>query len=176
MVTLFEELILHFSDFGLQFSMHIYQIYSLLSLLIYYLTYRYLWVKSSHRVIASVLLLISIGFFVLKSITGSFGDDFPSQLITINSTILVIFSILHFKNMLDEKEGMSLKLRPDFWLNVAIFMYWSVFLLHFGLYNTILNLNLENELITTINVYFSIVYYTVFGFTFFLDTSKGLSV
>lgn len=116
----------------------LYQIYTPLSFGLYILVFRYLHVERVNILFSNISLLlvciVGVGLPFINKLT-----DFPSLSIAICSLILIINSLVMFRDLMKTPEVISISRNPRFVLSTSILVYWGLFFFRHGLYNSLIS-------------------------------------
>lgn len=126
-------------------------------------------------------ILLIIGLYLAYSfINPIFIQDFgeSSKLRTVNSIILIFFSIAYFYRLMIELKSTSLLIQPMFWINTAVLLYFSSILFYYILLSLLLA-NFSREFVKTfglISGMFMVIFYLLIAFSFYLEGRQQIKM
>ena len=112
------------------------------------------------RLMTGLFLLVVVNGIGLPLLLGGFRA-FPAMPIALDSLVVIICSILYFRQVLAMVSPEPLRNHKAFIFNAAVFIYWSAFFARHGLYNEIARSPDGMLLAETIHAYVSCIYYSV---------------
>jgi hypothetical protein len=124
--------------------------------------------KTAMAVIAAVTL-----FFIINSLwLQPYLHSFPSNAIIISEMVLVVFSLLVFKQMLQYPLQVNITGQSIFWYNTAILFYSTTVFLTFGLVNYVVKHHLSYDLIYLCQLILNMIFYILLGIAIFIEDKK----
>jgi hypothetical protein len=121
-------------------------------------------------------LRISIPFFAILCFVNTFFFQhlftFPSNILLIEHTILILFSLLLFKQMIFYPVYINILSQEIFWFNTIILFYYTSDFLIWAFHNYFVRSHLNTHLLNTLNYANNILFYLGLGFTIFLNSKK----
>jgi hypothetical protein len=153
------EIVGHISGMSYEVVNLLYQIYTPLSFGLYILIFRFLHVDRDKKKFADISLaivsIVGIGLPFLNTLS-----DFPSLSIAICSLVLIVNSLVMFRELIKAPELISISRNPRFILSTAILVYWGLFFFRHGLYNSLINEHNGYTIwLDDIHLWLSVVYY-----------------
>jgi hypothetical protein len=153
------ELIGHLVKWEVDLINLIYLIYTPVSFGLYILVFRFLFTELINQRIAVLaficMLLAGIGLPLMNRI-----HDFPSLSIAACSLILIVTSLIMFRELLRTPEQLAISRNPRFLLSAAVLIYWGLFFFRHGLYNTLVReQNGYTIWLDDLHLWISVVYY-----------------
>ncbi len=118
------------------------------------------------RLMTGLFLLVVVNGIGLPLLLGGFRS-FPAMPIALDSLVVIVCSILYFRQVLGVVSPEPLRNHKAFIFNAAVFIYWSVFFARHGLYNEIARSPDGMPLIEMIHAYVSCIYYSVLAVVLF---------
>lgn len=137
--------------------------------LIFYQLLKSTRIKEIVKVSTAVITL----FFIVNSLwLQSYLNTFPSNAIIVSEIVLVIFSLLVFKQMLQYPLQLNITSQSIFWYNTAILFYSTTVFLNFGLINYVVKHHLDNATFYNCRFILNMIFYILLGIAIFIEDKK----
>jgi len=139
---------------------------------IFYLLFEGVFMK---RYILSIGVLFVL-FAILNSIFWQHLETFNSNSRSLESVILISWSIAYYLKLFKEKKVVYLERNASFWINAAALIYFSGSFLLFGFSNVLLHLNsYEIKEVWVIHAFFLIVHYILITIGIWIKSKQIVS-
>lgn len=125
-------------------------------------------IKSVIRFSIPIVMVLSIinSFFLQKIMT------FPSNILLVSYTCIVIMSLFFFRQMLNYPLQINIFYQDLFWFNSIVLLFGASVFFTLGFYNYLLRHNIDTHFISTINYVINILFYLVLGGSILLNASR----
>ncbi len=123
------------------------------------------------------LLILIMGFpftvfCILNSLLFQNLHNFPSINLEVNNAILVIFSLIVFKNLIDQNPFEPIQKNWIFYFNTTVLVYFSAELFIWGILNYLIKNRVNLHPIIYLDYFLSILYYIALGITIWVGSGK----
>ena len=149
-------------------SMPVYHIY----IILLYLFYAWIYRELSTSPAIKKAILISAPVFVVLSIVNSLYyqsvKQFPSNMLLIACVLIIVLSLLIYRQMLSFPIEESLFRQPVFWLNTGTLFFFTTTFLFWSFFNYFIRQKLNLTLLTDMIYLSNIIYYVVLGVSLLL--------
>lgn len=125
------------------------------------------------------LLSTAVGFIIFAIFNSIFWqslDTFNSNSRSLESVILIGFSILYYFKLFRERKILQLERSAPFWINAAVLLYFSSSFLLFGFSNLLLNLSsYKIKEVWGIHGVFLIIHYSLITIGIWVKSNQKIS-
>lgn len=137
--------------------------------LIFYQLIKNTQIKKIVKICTAIITL----FFIVNSLwLQPYLHIFPSNAIIVGEIVLVIFSLLVFKQMLQYPLQVNITNQSIFWYNTAILFYSTTVFLNFGLINYVIKHHLDNATFYNCRLILNMIFYILLGIAIFIEDEK----
>lgn len=172
-VTLISEIIGRWLSYRLRSSIPVYHFYVLISFWMYSFVYQKLLHRLRQRYTVLFISILFSLFSVLNTLVFQKIMEFPSNSILASSMLLVVYSVMLFRQMLDELPGRQVVREGYFWMNTAVLFFFSIQTFDWGLYNYLLKRGIDLTPIVNFGFVASLIFYSLLGFSLVLDGRRN---
>lgn len=116
--------------------------------------------------------IITLFFFINSLWLQTYLHTFPSNAIIVSEIVLVVFSLLVFKQMLQYPLQVTITSQSIFWYNTAILFYSTTVFLNFGLINYVVKHHLDNATFYNCRFILNMIFYILLGIAIFIEDKK----
>ena len=173
--TLISESIAEYLSYKAHNNCSVYHFYVIISFWLYALIYFYLLKLMKLKLIFYMIAILFTIFCVINSLLFQRLDSFPSINFTFNNVLLVIFSLVYFKSIIDRDPFQTIKKNSAFWFNTSVLIYFSIQLLIWGIMNYLAKTGKDFMPLIIFGLIISILYYAALGISIFLDRGINAS-
>lgn len=153
----------------------VFHFYVIVSFWIYSVIYYFLMEKSRIRMGLLLIPILFTGFSFIISLYYQPLASFPSINITVSNFILIVYSLVYYKYIIDLNPFEILRTKSWFWFNSSVLAYFSIQLFIWGILNYLIENRYNLDLILNFSAIVSTLYYLELGYAIWLDTRNNNS-
>lgn len=173
LITIISEVSSRFFAYRIRNSSPPYHFYAPIQLLLYAAIYFRLLKNARTKTFILYGTPVLVIFSMLNSIFLQDLYTFPSNSIITISFMLIVLSLLYFREMLQYPLQISLVRQSTFWFNCAVLVFFCTTFFIYCFYNYFLIYHIKTKLISTINYIMTIAYYSVLTFAMLTDNKSN---
>jgi hypothetical protein len=173
--TIISEIVGRWLSYRIHSSIPSYHFYVLVSFWMYSYIYQKLLHNLRQRYFVLFISILFSLFSILNTIAFQKIMEFPSNAILVSSMLLVVYSVMLFRQMLDESPGRQVIREGYFWMNTAVLFFFSIQTFDWGLYNYLLKRGIDLTPIVNFGFIASLIFYSLLGFSLELDGRKKVA-
>ena len=153
----------------LQNASVVYRIYILVTALFAGALYTLILPRSLFNKLITVFAPASlVASLIIFTIYYTSFHQWPEQWLLLLSLLVVLLSLLQYKNMLQHPVDIPLAKQPKFWLNTGTFLFFSINFFIFGFYDLLLLIPTKYDISVIITTATAYILYATYGFTLWL--------
>jgi hypothetical protein len=150
-------------------NFQVYHFYVIVSFWLYSLIYYSLLNKMGSPFILLALPILFTIFSLINSLTYEKLDNFPSINIMASNVMLVIYSLLYYKHLIDLDPFKPLRKNSLFWFNSAVLIYFTIQIFIWGMLNYLIKNKKDISILISFGSYISISYYITLGISIWIN-------
>jgi hypothetical protein len=150
-------------------NLQVYAVYTMVFPALLFLLYYYLQNKQIPAVQVALFALMYI-FFLINTLYLQYEEPLP----TYNQQVYCLFflglAFFHYRHIVRQPHTIPLRLNAEFWLNTAVFVYFSSTISVWIAFNLFLKAGIELDALLDWNYYSSLLFYLGLTISLLLDT------
>ena len=171
--TILNEIISKYLAYTIKTNMPAYHIYAHIQYLFLSAIYFSLFSKKSFgRYFAISSFIYTLFFSIINSLYIQSINIVPSNVFLSNSLFITVYTLLIYKQIIQNVIAIPLYKQGKFWLNTATLFYFSTTLLFWAFFNSLQRNNSIPETILYIYNIVTIITYCLYGFSIFCNVKQ----